>query len=96
MFVKWKLNDFLCEWQGFPLTVKTNCNVHIDLDTIYSCLYYVCLFCHNLFMTKLLGGLSGRPRRDFLVIGKTPQNLTEKKLVLIVKSFTKVRGNSKG
>lgn len=75
-------------------TVKVHCNVCIDLDTIYSCLYYIFLFWHNLFMNKLLGGVSGRSKRDFLVIVNALQMPTQK-LILIVKSFTSVRGNSK-
>lgn len=74
--------------------VKVDCNVYIDLDTIYSCLYYIFLFWHNLFMTKLLSGVSGRSKRDFLFIVNPLQKPTQKH-ILIVKSFTSVRGNSK-
>lgn len=45
-------------------------------------------------MTKLLSGVSGRLKRDFLVIVNPLQKPTQK-LILMVKSFTSVRGNSK-
>lgn len=73
--------------------VKVYCNVYIDLDTIYSCLYYIFLFWHNLFMTKLLCGVSGRWKRGFLVIVNPLQKPTQKH-ILILKSFTSVRRNS--
>lgn len=72
-------------------TVKANSNVHIDLTIIYICFYHVCLFFHNLLITKLLNGVSGSPKPDFLVIKKTPQNPMQN-LILIVKSFSNVKG----
>lgn len=45
-------------------------------------------------MTKLLSGVSGRSKGDFLVIVNPLQKSTQNH-ILIVKSFTSIRGNSK-
>lgn len=72
--------------------VKANYNVRIDPDTIYCCLYYICLFYHNLFMAKLLGDVSGRPKgeRVFFWLSrkrKGGRRNRESTLILSVKSF---------
>lgn len=72
--------------------VKANYNAYIDPDTIYCCLYYICLFYHNLFITKLLGDVSERPKGERVFFwlsrkGKRGRGNRETTLILSVKSF---------